>query len=200
VRFALALFVCGNRICEVITATLGPLPLDQLPKSKPVTPYAVLLIIHSSPRAATGQQPGRCDQRDDVNTCLRTDIPASPCSGQPKRPADAPPPQTAIPGRYRVMRESPCGRWRWPKTRPQGLRPAGSGPVPMVRVSPEMRPGSHHDGWAATPQAADQPHIVRRHYVVEWLLRVTRFCNDLVRVTSSLESDATAVGELSART
>src|SRR5262249_14048297 len=35
------LIVCGNRICEVITATLGPLPLDQLPKSKPVTPYAV---------------------------------------------------------------------------------------------------------------------------------------------------------------
>ncbi|HUZ53605.1 MAG TPA: hypothetical protein VMU94_13890, partial [Streptosporangiaceae bacterium] len=37
----LALIVCGNRISEVITATLGPLPLDQLPKSKPVTPYAV---------------------------------------------------------------------------------------------------------------------------------------------------------------
>jgi hypothetical protein len=41
VRDVLALIVCGNRICEVITATLGPLPLDQLPKSKPVTPYAV---------------------------------------------------------------------------------------------------------------------------------------------------------------
>jgi len=26
------------------------------------------------------------------------------------------------------------------------------------RASPEMRPGSHHDDWAATPQAADQPH------------------------------------------
>jgi hypothetical protein len=41
VRVDLALIVCGNRISEVITATLGPLPLDQLPKSKPVTPYAV---------------------------------------------------------------------------------------------------------------------------------------------------------------
>ena len=40
-RDELALIVCGNRISEVITATLGPLPLDQLPKSKPVTPYAV---------------------------------------------------------------------------------------------------------------------------------------------------------------
>ena len=40
-RVDLALIVCGNGICEVITATLGPLPLDQLPKSKPVTPYAV---------------------------------------------------------------------------------------------------------------------------------------------------------------
>lgn len=41
-RDVLALIRCGNRINEVTTATLGPLPLDQLPKSKPVTPYAVL--------------------------------------------------------------------------------------------------------------------------------------------------------------
>ena len=40
-RDVLALILCGDRICEVTTATLGPLPLDQLPKSKPVTPYAV---------------------------------------------------------------------------------------------------------------------------------------------------------------
>jgi hypothetical protein len=26
-----------------------------------------------------------------------------------------------------------------------------------VRASPEMKPGSHRDDWAATPQAADQP-------------------------------------------
>ena len=44
-RDVLALIRCGNRINEVTTATLGPLPLDQLPKSKPVTPYAVLLIV-----------------------------------------------------------------------------------------------------------------------------------------------------------
>jgi len=45
VRDVLALILCGNRICEVTTATLGPLPLDQLPKSKPVTPYAVSIIV-----------------------------------------------------------------------------------------------------------------------------------------------------------
>lgn len=41
---------------------------------------------------------------------------------------------------------------------PAGARPAGSGPVTMARASPEMKPGSHHDYWAATPQAADQRH------------------------------------------
>ena len=54
-RVDLALIVCGNRICEVITATLGPLPLDQLPKSKPVTPYAV--FIDDTARRGTGNRP-----------------------------------------------------------------------------------------------------------------------------------------------
>ena len=44
-RGVLALIRYGDRIYEVTTATLGPLPLDQLPKSKPVTPYAVSLIV-----------------------------------------------------------------------------------------------------------------------------------------------------------
>jgi hypothetical protein len=39
VRFALALSVCDYGIYEVVTATLGPLLLDRLPKSKPITPY-----------------------------------------------------------------------------------------------------------------------------------------------------------------
>ena len=47
-RDELALIRCGDRIYEVTTATLGPLPLDQLPKSKPVTPYAVSLIVLTS--------------------------------------------------------------------------------------------------------------------------------------------------------
>ena len=56
-----------------------------------------------------------------------------------------------------------CGpEMRWPlralavaETRPQG--PAGRvGAGHEVRASPEMRPGSHHDDWAATPQAAPQ--------------------------------------------
>jgi hypothetical protein len=58
VRDELALIRCGNRIYEVTTATLGPLPLDQLPKSKPVTPYAVFLIVPIYPtytKLATAQ-------------------------------------------------------------------------------------------------------------------------------------------------
>ena len=47
-RDVLALIVCGDRICEVISATLGPLHLDQLPKSKPVTPYAVMNRSYST--------------------------------------------------------------------------------------------------------------------------------------------------------
>lgn len=58
-RVDLALIVCGNRICEVITATLGPLPLDQLPKSKPVTPYAVSLIIPTDQALTSGLQSAR---------------------------------------------------------------------------------------------------------------------------------------------
>ena len=38
VRVTLALIVCGHRINEVMSAILGPLPLDQPLKSKPVTP------------------------------------------------------------------------------------------------------------------------------------------------------------------
>ena len=33
------LLVCGHRIYEVTTATLGPLPLVRPPKSKPIAPY-----------------------------------------------------------------------------------------------------------------------------------------------------------------
>ena len=54
-RDVLALIVCGNRICEVIAATLGPLPLDQLQKSKPVTPYAVFTDDTATP--GTGNRP-----------------------------------------------------------------------------------------------------------------------------------------------
>src|SRR6201999_3758153 len=36
------LLVCSCRISEVTTATLGPLPLVQPPKSKPFTPYGVV--------------------------------------------------------------------------------------------------------------------------------------------------------------
>ena len=38
------LLSCGHRIYEVMSAVLGPLPLDQLPKSKPVTPMFSCLV------------------------------------------------------------------------------------------------------------------------------------------------------------
>jgi hypothetical protein len=63
VRDVLALIRCGNRIYEVTTATLGPLPLDQLPKSKPVTPYAVSLIVLTSRPYA--KRPSRSRPRVD---------------------------------------------------------------------------------------------------------------------------------------
>ena len=99
-RVDLALIVCGNRICEVITATLGPLPLDQLPKSKPVTPYAVL--IDDTARRGTSNLPvtGVISPRVAQHT------------RKPQHSAD--------------MR-NPCGRWRWPKTRPQGYDRQGRG-------------------------------------------------------------------------
>jgi hypothetical protein len=44
------LLVCSHRIYEVITATLGPLPLVQPPKSKPFTPLfsCAASAIHSA--------------------------------------------------------------------------------------------------------------------------------------------------------
>src|ERR1700691_4605761 len=44
------LLVCSHRIYEVITATLGPLPLVQPPKSKPFTPLfsCAASTIHSA--------------------------------------------------------------------------------------------------------------------------------------------------------
>jgi hypothetical protein len=83
VRFELALVFCGNRICEVTTATLGPLPLDQLPKSKPVTPYAVLTDHTQQPDSGNACRSGRYDQRTDVNTRLGAGIPPVSVLGQP---------------------------------------------------------------------------------------------------------------------
>jgi hypothetical protein len=57
VRDVLALIRCGNRIYEVTTATLGPLPLDQLPKSKPVTPN--IQFPRSYLSAGTYAKPGQ---------------------------------------------------------------------------------------------------------------------------------------------
>jgi hypothetical protein len=54
-----------------------------------------------------------------------------------------------------AAKRNPRGRWRWPILRPRG--PTGRvGAGLNARTSPEMRLGSHHDDWAATPQAAPQ--------------------------------------------
>jgi len=58
------------------------------------------------------------------------------------------------------------------------------GAGPKGRASPEMRPGSHHDDWAATPQAAPQSlrktllhgGMVARNY--------QKSINELVRIQS----------------
>src|SRR6266481_1317164 len=47
------------------------------------------------------------------------------------------------------------------------------GAGPKGRASPEMRPGSHHDDWAATPQAA--PQSLRKSLLHgAWLLGITK--------------------------
>ena len=89
-----------------MSAVLGPLPLAQLPESKPVTPYGFI----------------------SVNAQQRTPIPC-PDSEMP-------------PWALAVAESHPRG--------PTGRVGAGHN----ARASPEMRPGSHHDDWAATPQAA----------------------------------------------
>jgi hypothetical protein len=73
VRCELALIRCGDRIFEVTTATLGPLLLDQLPKSKPVTPYAVLTIV---PTGADNANPALAD-RSSLNARSPIVIPSS---------------------------------------------------------------------------------------------------------------------------
>ena len=85
-RVDLALIVCGNRICEVITATLGPLPLDQLPKSKPVTPYAVFTDDTHWHAEAANRAPVRSQRK--WNTSQRCRIP-DPGSEDMKKPLRA---------------------------------------------------------------------------------------------------------------
>jgi len=74
VRDVLALIRCGDRINEVTTATLGPLPLDQLPKSKPVTPYAVFPDRTHPPHA---RKPSRGAEHERHNAHSSATIPAT---------------------------------------------------------------------------------------------------------------------------
>jgi len=106
------LLVCSHRIYEVITATLGPLPLVQPPKSKPFTP------LFSCAASA-------------IHSAVLDRLPTTHAS-QPEFPAGvARPVRGGGPVLSRsgaLNRNGPCGRWRWPKRARRG-RPAGSEPV-----------------------------------------------------------------------
>jgi len=126
VRDVLALIVCGNRINEVIAAALGPLPLDQLPKSKPVTPYAVFPddthwpAVGKTALASAPHQHG--SQRTPGARHSRRQQKAQ-CGGHKSR---RPTGRIAMACLTAEMR-NPCERWRWPKTRPQGFDRQGRG-------------------------------------------------------------------------
>jgi hypothetical protein len=132
VRFELALNICGHRIYEVITATLGPLPLDQLPKSKPVTPSSVM--PRTLPDRHLADQP-----REAAGSAMP--------GGQPQNAGPS--------GIGQDVVRTPAGAGGGRKLHPRGLT-GRVGPVLSGRASPEMRPGSHHHDWAATPRAAPQ--------------------------------------------
>jgi hypothetical protein len=127
------LLVCSHRIYEVITATLGTLPLVQPPKSKPFTPLfsCVASAIHSAvlnrtrtthasqpefpvgvARPVEGGAPGRRGATGPEWYAR---------SGWPARSE-----WRAGPGA--LKRNGPRERWRWPKRARRG-RPAGSEPV-----------------------------------------------------------------------
>src|SRR5262250_19720 len=85
--------MCGHRFYEVMSAVLGPLHLDQLPKSKPVTPMFSCLV---SPWDLGRPKPSLAS-RYRVNTWRPTPIPRWLAAGGPvsgrgsgQRPGAAP--------------------------------------------------------------------------------------------------------------
>ena len=94
-RCVLALMFCGNRIFEVTTATLGPLPLDQLPKSKPVTPYAVSLIVPANPDNANPPRLPTSQPQGPHPTLRPPPQQLPPPPPPPPQPAPAPAPAPA---------------------------------------------------------------------------------------------------------
>jgi hypothetical protein len=186
VRFELALIFCGNRICEVITATLGSLPLDQPQKSKPVTPYAVFLIIHSNPATTRRPQPGHCGRSADVNTrrapCIPTEhVLRSPCSRSRQCPDSRNARRTAVPQR-RVPRALP----EWMRKPLQALAVAEDAPAGALtgRVGAGPNdPGLPRDearllittAGPQPPKRQTSLYLGRRRRVTRWLLRVTKF-------------------------
>ena len=64
-------------------------------------------------------------------------------------------PQSAAPIGHPEGDEMPPWMRAVAEMHPRGLDRQGRGRS-QSRASPEMRPGSHHDDWAATPRAASQ--------------------------------------------
>jgi len=136
VRVDLALIVCGNRICEVITATLGPLPLVQLPKSKPVTPYWVFTDDTHWP--ANGTQTVMAASRTQrPETTLADAVAFQPATSagaehaSPSRRTSHIADRANAASRIRAE-ETPAGAGGGRRRARRGLWPAGSGPVPMA--------------------------------------------------------------------
>jgi len=118
------LLVCSHRIYEVITATLGTLPLVQPPKSKPFTPLfsCVASAIHSAvlnrTRTTHASQPEfPAGVAGLAGVAHLADV-ARPGRGWCRSGA----------GPRALKRNGPRERWRWPKRARRG-RPAGSEPV-----------------------------------------------------------------------
>src|SRR5262249_49270688 len=94
--------MCGHRFYEVMSAVLGPLHLDQLPKSKPVTP---MFSCPVSPRDRHGPKPSLVS-RYRVNTTRPTAIPRRLAWRGGALPA-RPPPEAAGQGAAAEVRGDP---------------------------------------------------------------------------------------------
>jgi hypothetical protein len=145
------LLLCGHSVNEVMSAVLGPLHLDQPPKSKPIAPF--MGCNDEDYLVMPGQVHGVSGMGDDLGVRGRHVGPrAAPGRRHrmPDRSAERGPS-----GIHRKVMRYPRECWRWPRCTHGGLT-GRVGAGPKGRASPEMRPGSHHDDWAATPQAAPQ--------------------------------------------
>jgi len=143
------LLVCGHSVNEVMSAVLDPLPLDQLPKSKPVTPSWVLTTKATRPIPGPSNDPvvGRFHRSIPKLRCLtdrgaqgrraRGDEERAGTTGAKGRTgakdrtsAECPTgcPQSAVPsGIHRKVMRYPREHRRWPKCAHGGFDRQGRG-------------------------------------------------------------------------